>query len=96
MSINKLLLLYFAAVSIFTIIVTAADKINAIHSRRRVPESFLLTLGLIGGAFSEYITMKIIRHKTRKKRFMLGLPAIFIIQAALFCLLYFAKHSPIY
>lgn len=33
-----------------------------------------MLLGLFGGALAEYITMKKIHHKTRHKKFMVGLP----------------------
>ena len=75
-------LLYFAAVSLITFLITALDKIFAKKKMRRVPEATLLTLALFGGAVSEYITMKLIRHKTLHKKFMTGLPVIIILQAA--------------
>lgn len=76
----KYILIYLMAVSVITAFITAADKYNAIHHKRRIPEDFLLTLGLIGGAAAEYITMNIIRHKTRHKKFMIGLPAEILFQ----------------
>lgn len=78
----KFLLIYFALISVFTIIITIIDKRNAINGKRRIPEDFLLTTGLIGGALAEFITMKIIRHKTKHKKFMIVLPIEFILQIA--------------
>jgi uncharacterized membrane protein YsdA (DUF1294 family) len=40
-------------------------------------------IGLVGGALPMYITMKLIRHKTKHKKFMLGLPAEIILHVAL-------------
>lgn len=74
-------ILYFAAISLITFVVTASDKIFAKKNMRRVPEATLLTLALFGGAVSEYITMKLIRHKTLHKKFMVGLPVIIFLQA---------------
>ncbi len=82
METNKLIFAYFAFISILTAAITIIDKINAKNGSRRVPEDFLLTLGLLGGSVSEYITMKLIRHKTRHKKFMIGLPVLIIIQIA--------------
>lgn len=76
----KLAAFYFAIISFVTIIVTVIDKINAKRSRRRIPEDFLMTLAILGGSVSEYLTMKIIRHKTLHKKFMIGLPVITLIQ----------------
>lgn len=84
----KLILIYFALISIFAIIITIADKRNAIKGKRRISEDFLLTTGLIGGALAEYITMKTIHHKTKHKKFMIGLPIEFILQITAVILIY--------
>lgn len=73
-------LLYFAVISLVTFVITALDKILAKKKMRRIPEATLLTLALFGGAVSEYITMKLIRHKTLHKKFMVGLPVIIALQ----------------
>ena len=70
---------YFVLISVITIAFTVGDKQSSKRGGRRVPEDLLLTLGLLGGALAEYLTMKLIHHKTRHKKFMLGLPAETII-----------------
>ncbi len=75
-------LIWLAFISLVTSAVTVADKSFARKRKRRIPEATLFSLALLGGAAAEYITMKLIRHKTLHKRFMLGLPAIFLLQAA--------------
>ncbi len=77
---NKLIIAYLALISILAAVITIIDKINAKTDNRRIPEDFLLTLGLLGGSLSEYITMKLIRHKTRHNKFMVGLPVLLLIQ----------------
>ncbi len=74
-------LIYLAVISFVTFIITALDKIFAKKNMRRIPEATLLTFALFGGALSEYITMKLIRHKTLHKKFMVGLPVIILLQA---------------
>ncbi len=85
------MIIYIAAISAITVIFTAYDKIAAKKfPKNRVPERVLMVLGLLGGAAAEFITMKIIRHKTRHKKFMLGLPAMIIfhiILIAAYCFL---------
>lgn len=73
-------LIWFVIISLVTAAVTAADKEFAKKKMRRIPEATLFSLAVLGGATAEYITMKLIRHKTRHKSFMLGLPAIIILQ----------------
>lgn len=72
--------LYLALISLITAAVTAADKIKAKNGAFRIPESTLLALAIFGGAVAEYFTMRLIRHKTLHKKFMIGLPVIIIFQ----------------
>ena len=69
-------------ISLVSVIVTIVDKLKAVHNGWRIKESTLLILSALGGSVAMYITMQIIRHKTRKLKFMLGIPAIFILQVA--------------
>lgn len=58
------------------------DKYYAIKGKWRIPEKVLFQLAIFGGTIGVYCAMKIFRHKTLHKRFMLGLPAIFLAQVA--------------
>lgn len=74
---------YFAAISLISAIVTAYDKIAAKKpKKRRIRESTLMLLAALGGALFMYLTMQLIRHKTRHLKFMAGLPLIILLQAA--------------
>lgn len=73
---------YLAFINLLTAAVTVIDKIHAKKKKRRVPEITLFTLAFLGGAVAEYAVMKAIRHKTLHKSFMLGLPAIILLQTA--------------
>ncbi len=84
---------YMAIISLVTVIFTVYDKAAAKAGNRRIPEKTLLFLGIIGGAAAEYITMKIIRHKTKHKNFMIGLP-IMIALHVLLLILYFKVIFP--
>lgn len=79
----KLVLVYLAAVTVISVLITVYDKVCAKRGAWRVPEATLMFIGLIGGALPMFITMKLIRHKTKHKKFMLGLPAEIILHAAL-------------
>lgn len=81
---------YAAGISVITIIVTVYDKIAAKkRPKHRIRENTLLLLGLLGGSPAEYLTMLVIRHKTRHKKFMIGLPVIIAVQTAAVVLLYY-------
>jgi len=81
------LLIYYSAISIISAAVTALDKLSAKRGLWRIPENTLLLLGLSGGAVAEYITMKIIRHKTRHKKFMIILPVEAVIHITVISIL---------
>lgn len=76
----QFLLIYLAAISVISVVITVADKIKAIKHRYRISERTLLVLSALGGSAAMYITMLLIRHKTRHLKFMLGIPAIILVQ----------------
>lgn len=75
-----ILAIYLILINLIAVIVTIYDKLCAVKRRWRVKESTLLLLSALGGSISMYITMLLIRHKTRHKKFMLGIPLILIFQ----------------
>ncbi len=78
------LLWYFLAVSVLAAVLAGYDKFAAkALPRHRVRESVLLLFGALGGAAAEFLVMKLIRHKTRKKKLMVTLPLMALLHAAL-------------
>ena len=84
---------YLLLISVITAVITVADKIKAGKGSFRVPEKTLFVLAFLGGSLAEYITMKLIRHKTLHKKFMLGLPLIMFFQLALVFFLLYTLYS---
>ncbi len=74
------LLAYFTVVSVIAVCVTMRDKKAAVVHRRRTPEAVLFAIAAVGGSAAMYFTMCLIRHKTSKNRFVLGIPMIFALQ----------------
>lgn len=93
----KILLAYLGVVSLISIIVCIYDKKISKRGnvRLRVPEKSLFLWSLLGGSVAMYITMRLIRHKTKHKSFMLGIPAIIILQAALMGVLIYYGILPL-
>ena len=75
-----ILAIYLILINLIAVIVTIYDKLCAAKRRWRVKESTLLLLSALGGSICMYITMLLIRHKTRHIKFMLGIPLILIVQ----------------
>ena len=85
----KAAVIYLTAISVMAVILTVVDKNRAKKHKWRIPERTLMFVGFLGGAFAEYITMKLTHHKTLHKKFMVGLPVFFIIHIILFSLFLF-------
>lgn len=81
---NKYIFIYLAVISLISVIVCVTDKSRAKKGKWRVKESTLFLLSALGGSAAMYVTMRAIHHKTLHKRFMIGLPLITVIQAAVF------------
>lgn len=79
MDLLKYILVYYIFISAVSLFITVYDKNAAKKHKWRIPEKTLMLFGLFGGAEIMFITMKIIRHKTKHKKFMLGLPAEIIL-----------------
>lgn len=85
--------IYIASISLIAVIVTIYDKIAAKKlPGHRTPEATLLFISLLGGSAAMLLTMYLIRHKTKHKKFMIGIPVIIILQiAAVFAVWYFTR-----
>ena len=79
----KLLLVWLAGVNLALLCVMGWDKAAAVRGSRRVPETTLLALAVIGGSVGGILGMLLFRHKTRKRAFYIGFPAILLCQAIL-------------
>ncbi len=86
---GKILIGYLIVVNLIAMLLTLSDKRRAIRHRWRIPENTLLFFAAIGGSPAMYLTMLGIRHKTKHKKFMIGIPLIFIFQMAVCIFLMF-------
>lgn len=77
-------ILYLIIINFLSVIITVYDKYCAVHNKWRVKELTLLFFSCLGGSVFMYITMLIIRHKTKKPKFMVGIPFIFILQIIIY------------
>ena len=81
--IQSLATIYLIVISLISIIVCIYDKKISRKNKveLRVPEKNLLLLSAFGGGIAMYITMLLVRHKTKHRKFMIGIPSCFV-----FCL----------
>lgn len=79
---KMMLIYYLLAVNVLTFIVYGVDKWKAQRGRWRVPEAMLMGLAALGGSVGAWLAMQLFRHKTQKKKFRYGVPALFVLQVA--------------
>lgn len=82
------ILIYILAINLVTFITFGIDKYKAKYHRWRVSEQMLLCLALLGGTIGAIIAMRLFHHKTKKPRFIAGVPVILILQivlSAIYC-----------
>ncbi|MBR3807381.1 MAG: DUF1294 domain-containing protein [Lachnospiraceae bacterium] len=77
------LIIYFVIMNIVGFAIMGIDKRKAIKRTFRIPEATLFIVALIGGSIGSILGMRVFRHKTRHWYFVIGMPAILILQIAL-------------
>lgn len=81
-------LIYLVLINLLAFAVSAYDKFSAKHyGMRRVPEKHLFACAVLGGSPGLYLSFLLLHHKTRHRQFMIGVPAIFLAEAAIAVLL---------
>ena len=73
-------LIYLAVVNLVTFFLYGIDKWKAKRSKWRIEESTLLWWAAFGGTIGALLGMKAWHHKSRHKKFTIGVPAILIAQ----------------
>ena len=71
-----------AAISLVAIFATIIDKSAAKRSSNRISERALILVSVFGGSVAMLLTMRLIRHKTKHAKFMIGIPVIIVLQIA--------------
>ena len=65
------------------------DKFFSKTYRRRIPEKTLLFTAALGGSLGAFLGMLLFRHKTRHRKFTIGIPLFALIHIVIF--IYFVK-----
>lgn len=86
-NLNNWFTVYIILINIVGLIITGFDKYRAIHKKWRVPERRFFVIAILGGGLGVYSGCLVFNHKTQKRKFMIGIPVICIIEAAIFFLL---------
>lgn len=66
---EKIIIGYVLAINLVTLIMYGIDKLEAKHSKWRIPEATLLIFAAVGGSVGALCGMKLFYHKTLHKKF---------------------------
>ena len=76
------IVIYLVVINIIGFFAMGIDKWKAKNNAWRIPENTLFVITALGGGIGTIAGMYTFRHKTKKARFTLGLPAILILEIA--------------
>ncbi len=75
---------YLIVINILTFLLYGIDKWKAQKGKWRIPEETLIWLAIVGGSIGALLGMYLFRHKTKHRKFTLGIPAILLAQVAIY------------
>lgn len=84
----KILLVYLIIINLIGFATMGIDKRKAIQHKYRISEKALFLTALIGGSIGSILGMQLFRHKTKHWYFVIGMPAILVLQILLAFFLY--------
>lgn len=79
----KYILIYLLIINALAFVLMCIDKQKAKKHAWRIPEAVLLSIAVLGGSIGIMAGMEIFRHKTKHRRFSIGVPIIIVVQLAI-------------
>lgn len=79
----RYLMYYLIIINIAAWIMYGLDKWKAKSGAWRIPERTLLLTALAGGSVGALAGMLLFHHKTRKPKFMIGVPVMFAVHCVI-------------
>ena len=85
---QKGLWIYLIVMNLIGLAVMAMDKSKARHHAWRIPEKTLFLVSILGGSVGTWAGMYLFHHKTKHWYFVVGMPAILILQICIAVLIW--------
>lgn len=74
---------YLIIINIIGFLSMFIDKEKAKRKQWRISEKALISIAILGGSIGTWVGMQSFRHKTKHKKFTIGIPVIIVIQLIL-------------
>ncbi len=84
----KPFLICLSIINALAFLLMLIDKRKAQQGKWRISEAALIGFAVLGGSLGTLIGMYLVRHKTRHRKFTVGVPVILIIQILIILLVY--------
>lgn len=91
-NLTTILLLIWGVWNLITFFLMGTDKLIAKLDGWRISEATLLGTAFCMGAVGSLLGSKVFHHKTRKKKFIIGLPVALIFNIAVVAGIYYLMH----
>lgn len=72
--------IYVIVINLMGFLIMGIDKAKAKRNAWRIPEKTFFILTLLGGGLGSWVGMYTFRHKTKHWYFVVGIPAIFLLE----------------
>ena len=82
-SFTRIVFIYLVIINLIAFLLMAMDKSRARKHQWRIPEKTLFLSAILGGSIGAIAGMSTFHHKTKHWYFVIGMPAILIVQIAL-------------
>ena len=89
----RLLAIYLTLINALGLVLMYLDKQYARKKMWRIPERTLMTVAALGGSLGSLMGMYLFRHKTKHRKFTVGVPLFLILHLALLALLLFYRKG---
>jgi len=89
----KLLIGYLVLINVLAFALMGIDKRRARQGAWRIPEKMLFLSAIVGGSIGAIVGMRLFRHKTQHRQFIVGMPAILAIQLMIAYELFLQFHK---
>ncbi len=84
MSTTQIIIIYLVIINIIGFLVMGIDKYKAKMGYHRIPENTLFSFTILGGGIGTIAGMYVFRHKTKKRKFTIGMPLILILEILIY------------
>lgn len=90
---QHVLVVYLFFINFVALATMGIDKRKAKKAKWRIPEKTLFVQAFLGGSVGALIGMYCFRHKTKHRKFVVGMPVILVVQLGIAMMVAYIRMS---